>query len=220
MQKWISITSECVDWRCLPMNNDTYSCPEGIFHSYLKYVIADFVAYKVSCGYLDISFIPKLKLFDNYCMEHPADEPCLNRETVMGFLQRRADEKSSNLRNKSKVIRSLGKYMVSVKRMKDVYIVPFQKRNGKDTYIPYVFSVREMSAILHHAQTYTASAMEKLPNISNANACISPCYIARVCEYRKYWIFEWGILILRHVSSTSTMRRMGTRGWSRYPTRS
>src|SRR5665648_607098 len=24
----------------------------------------------------------------------------------------------------------------------------------------------------------------------------SPCYIARVCEYRKYWIFEWGIFDL------------------------
>src|SRR5665648_36704 len=48
----------------------------------------------------------------------------------------------------------------------------------------------------------------------------SLCYIARVCEYRKYWIFEWGILILRNVSSTYNMRRMGTRGWSHYPTRS
>src|SRR5665648_380552 len=220
MQKWISITSECVDWRCLPMNNDTYSCPEGIFHSYLKYVIADFVAYKVSCGYLDISFIPKLKLFDNYCMEHPADEPCLNRETVMGFLQRRADEKSSNLRNKSKVIRSLGKYMVSVKRMKDVYIVPFQKRNGKTPISPMCSPSGKCRLSCIMPRPIPHRQWRNCRIFQTPMPAFSPCYIARVCEYRKYWIFEWGILILRHVSSTSTMRRMGTRGWSRYPTRS
>lgn len=167
------------------MNNNTYRCSEGTFHSFLKDIMADFVAYKVSCGYLDISFIPKLALFDKYCMENPANEPCLTRETVMGFLQLHPDEKFSNLRSKSKVIRSLGKYMVSVKRMQDVYIVPFQKRNEKNTYIPYVFSVKEISAILHHAQTYTASAMEKLPNISNANSCIFPmlyCTGMRISE--------------------------------------
>ena len=167
------------------MNNNTYRCTEGTFHSFLKNVMVDFVAYKVSCGYLDSSFIPKLMLFDKYCIEHPANEPCLNRETVMGFLQLHPDEKFSNHRSKSKVIRSLGKYMVSVKRMKDVYIVPFQKRNEKGTYIPYVFSVQEISAILHYAQAYTASAKEKLPNISNANSCIFPmlyCTGMRISE--------------------------------------
>ncbi len=167
------------------MNNDTYRCPEGKFHSNLKDIMADFVAYKVSCGYLDTSFVPKLMLFDKYCMEHPTHEPYLNREIVMGFLQRHPNEKPNNLRSKSKVIRSLGKYMASVKRIKDVYIAPFQKRNGKDTYIPYVFTVEEISAILHHAQTYTASASQKLPNISNANACIFPmlyCTGMRISE--------------------------------------
>ena len=167
------------------MNDNTYKCPEGTFHSFLKDVMADFVTYKVSCGYLHTSFIPKLMLFDKYCMEHPANEPCLNRETVMGFLQLHPDEKFNNLRDKSKVIRSLGKYMASVKRMKDIYIVPFQKRNDKNTYIPYVFPVQEISAILHHAQTYTASAYEKLPNISNANASIFPmlyCTGMRISE--------------------------------------
>lgn len=167
------------------MKNNIYRCSEGTFHSFLKDVMADFVAYKVSCGYSDTSFVPKLKLFDKYCMGYPADKPCLNREIVMGFLQLNPKEKLSNLRSKSKVIRALGKYMVSVKRMKDIYIVPFQKRNNKEIYIPYIFSVQEISAILHHAQTYTASAYEKLPNISNANACIFPmlyCTGMRISE--------------------------------------
>jgi len=167
------------------MSNNPYRCAEGTFHSFLKEVMADFVGYKVSCGYSDISFLPKLALFDKYCMKHPALEPCLTRECVMGFLQLQPGEKKSNLRSKCKVIRSLGKYMASVKRMENVYIVPFQKGNGKGAYIPYVFSIQEISSILCYAQTRSASAMAKLPNILNAHSCIFPmlyCTGMRISE--------------------------------------
>jgi len=155
------------------MENKVYTFPESTFSSYLKKVFASFVEYKVNVnGCIPESFVPVLKCFDQYCIEHTESEICLKAESVHGFLELQKVKKSTLQRIES-IIRSFGKYMVLVLQNHDTYILPhIIKQHGK-TFIPYIFSRDEISALFTAADNYQITYHNKSTlNMENCIRCI------------------------------------------------
>jgi len=84
--------------------------------------MTSFVEYKVNVnGCVPESFIPPLKLLDDYCLKHPKDSVCLTKEIVTGFFQE-SNTKSATLKRKTSIIRSFATYLALVLEIEDVYI--------------------------------------------------------------------------------------------------
>lgn len=168
------------------MKNKVYTCPEGIFSSYLKTDFTSFVEYKVNVsGCVPESFVPVLKRLDQYCIGYPESGTCLKAESVHGFLELQ-NVKKSTLQRIECIIRSFGKYMVLVLRNHDTYILPHIIRHHGKTFIPYVFSRDEISALFVAADTYQLSCHNKpTTNMENCMRCMTKvlyCTGMRVSE--------------------------------------
>lgn len=152
----------------------SYICDRTRFKSYLAESIVSFVEYKVNVGGCTAeSFIPVMSLFDRLCMNHPEPEICLNQDTVLSFLVIGPNEKNSTAIRKSSIIRSFGRYLAAVLRIKDVYIVPTLVKRGQKTFIPYVFTHDEIRRLLHEAVNYQPKQeYTKTPNMVNCISCI------------------------------------------------
>jgi integrase/recombinase XerD len=155
------------------MKNKVYTCLKDIFNSYLKTIFISFVEYKVNVsGCTPESFIPVLKRFDQYCSRYPEKEICLKAESVHGFLELQ-NVKISTLQRIECVIRSFGKYMVLVLQIQDAYIIPHIIKSHGKTFVPYVFSLDEISALFAVADTYRLTCHNKpTTNIENGIRCI------------------------------------------------
>lgn len=152
------------------MNRTTYICPVGTFNSYLSSALISFIEYKVNVsGCVPESFIPVLTRFDLHCMEHPEAEICLKQDTVHCYLKQQM-VKRSTLQRIECIIRSIGKYMVLVLRVEDTYVLPHLiHRHGK-TFVPYVFTTKEISLLFKAADSYRLK-MHNKPTINLVN-CI------------------------------------------------
>ncbi|KJS47300.1 MAG: hypothetical protein VR66_20420, partial [Peptococcaceae bacterium BRH_c23] len=111
-----------------------YICDRTCFISYLAESIISFVEYKANVGgCVAESFLPVMSLFDRHCMNHPEPSICLKQDTVLSFLAIGPFEKNSTAIRKSSIIRSFGRYLAAVLRIKDVYIVPALVKRGQKT---------------------------------------------------------------------------------------
>ena len=154
--------------------NNAYVCDANCFVSYLSESIATFVKYKVVVGGCTAeSFLPVMSLFDRHCLNYPEQEICLKQDAVLSFLTLGLNEKNSTMIRKSSVIRSYGRYLVAVLRIKDVYIVPASIKRGQKTFVPYVFTHKEIARILQEANNYhPKQKYTKTPNMVNCMSCI------------------------------------------------
>ena len=155
------------------MNRTAYICPVETFNSYLSSTLISFVKYKVNVnGCVPESFIPVLTRFDRYCMEHSESEICLKQDTIHSFLKQKT-VKNSTLQRIESIIRSLGKYMVLVLRVEDTYVLPHLiHRHGK-TFVPYVFTVNEISLLFKAADSYRLKIHNKpTTNMINCIRCM------------------------------------------------
>jgi integrase/recombinase XerD len=155
------------------MNND-HVCCSNYFVSYLSESIATFVKYKVVVGgCTPESFLPVMSLFDRHCLNYIEQEICLKQDAVCSFLTLGPNEKNSTMARKSSVIRSYGRYLVAVLKIKDVYIVPKLIKTGKKTFVPYVFTHNQIASILHEANHYQPKQeYTTTPNMVNCMSCI------------------------------------------------
>jgi integrase len=118
------------------------------------------------------SFIPVMMRFDSHCCLHPESEPCLKQETVLLFLDIR-ETRNSTARRVASIIRSFGKYMATVLRLTDVYVVPALIKNSGKTFVPYVFTHGEIAALLKSAVEYRPKQEYTVtPNMLNCMPCI------------------------------------------------
>lgn len=155
------------------MRDEVYCCQKDIFSSSLAGTFCSFVEYKVNVGgCVPESFIPVLKRFDRYCCSLPEGDAHLDAETVLGFMESQ-DVKNSTASRQEGVLRSLGKYAVSVLGDESAYVVRrLVKRKGK-TFVPYVFSYDEVSALLDAAERYQPKCRNKpTVNVLNCMRCI------------------------------------------------
>jgi len=141
------------------------------FTSFMANVIEDFIDYKHSCGLKYYSEVNILEQFDRHCLQNKREVINLDRELVMSFLEKRENERITNVANKATVIRGLGKYLINVKKMDNVFLVPTISTRGQETYIPYVFNKKEISKILYHSRNYISHTPNVLPNIRNIVSC-------------------------------------------------
>jgi integrase/recombinase XerD len=166
--------------------NNIYHCPKELFKSYLKEPLMSYIEYKVNiAGCKADSYIPKLSLFDKYCIDNSEPSYCLKRETVMGFLQLRPNESKSNLYTKAIIVQGFARYMSVVLMIPDVYVVSNVVHKGTNTFIPYVFSHKEIADLLHIASIYTQKQATRSPNLPNCMSCIFPmlyCTGMRISE--------------------------------------
>lgn len=114
-----------------------------------------------------------MSLFDRHCMNHPKPEICLKQDAILSFLAIGLDEKNSTAIRKSSIIRSFGRYLAAVLRIKDVYIVPALVKRGQKTFVPYVFTHDEIASLLHEASNYKSKQeYTRTPNMVNCMFCI------------------------------------------------
>jgi len=151
-----------------------YICNPTRFKSYLAESIISFVEYKVNVGGCTAeSFLPVMSLFDRHCIDHPELETCLKQNPVLSFLSIGPDEKNSTAIRKSSIIRSFGRYLAAVLRIKDVYIVPRLVKRGQKTFVPYVFTHDEIAWLLREARNYQPKQeYTRTPNMVNCMSCI------------------------------------------------
>ena len=148
-------------------------CDTSRFTSYISSQIVSFIEYKVNVGgCVPETFLPVMYRFDAHCLMYPEISPCLKQETVLRFLDI-GERKRSTVKRIASVIRSFAKYLALVLRIADVYIVPVLIKRGTKTFVPYVFTKKEISALLkaamdyHPKQDYTVT-----PNMLNCMPCI------------------------------------------------
>ena len=148
------------------MENKLYLCNKSRFHSYLATQIVSFVEYKVNVGgCVPESFLPVMQRFDAHCCQHTETVPCLKQETVLNFLDI-GKIRNSTARRVAFVIRSFGKYLVTVLRLDDVYVVPTLIRGSGKTFVPYVFNHDEIAALFNEpeqAKAYFQKIREDKP---------------------------------------------------------
>ena len=154
--------------------SNPYICDHTRFKSFLSESIVSFVEYKVNAGGCTAeSFLPVMSLFDRHCMRNLDSEICLKQDTVLSFLVIGPNEKNSTAIRKSSIIRSFGRYLAAVLRIKDVYIVPTLVKRGQKTFVPSVFTHDEIARLLHAARSYhPKQEYTRTPNMVNCMACI------------------------------------------------
>ncbi len=155
------------------MINDTFTCDSKIFLSYIAEPLRSFVAYKVNVGgCVPESFIPTLKSFDAYCRRFPQECICLKAETVLGFLEQQEVKKSTAKRIAS-VIRSFAKYLILILQVDDVYVLPQLIKNKGKTFVPYVFTHKEIASLIEASRKYIPKVLNKpTSNFLNCMRCI------------------------------------------------
>ena len=122
------------------MGNKPYCCKSTYFQSYLASSIISFVEYKVNVdGCVPESFLPVMKRLDAHCCQHPETVPCLKQERVLSFLDI-GNTKNSTAKRVASIIRSFGKYLVTILRFDNVYVVPKLIKRSDKTFVPYVFT--------------------------------------------------------------------------------
>ena len=153
--------------------NEVYQCPQGTFLSPLKEYLDAYVQYKVNVnGYKADSFLPKLRLFDKYCMNSPESSTCLGRETVMGFLMLQHGESKNNLYNRGSVLQGFLSYMSSIQNMENIYQLKTLIKRSK-SYIPYIFTYNEVCKILDATEEYRRKELPASSiNLPNSMQCI------------------------------------------------
>ncbi len=135
--------------------NKAYSCPDGVFKSFLKEELASYVEFKVNIGKCSpASYLPKLKQFDRYCQQALSAAP--DRELIMGFLSLRPGERNTNLYTRTVILCGFLDYMSEVLGKSNVYKPLWKVKKGN--YVPYVFSKDEICRLLEAAIKYRTSA--------------------------------------------------------------
>lgn len=191
------------------MENKPYFCNVSHFQSYLAAQIISFVEYKVNAdGCVPESFLPIMMRFDAHCCLYPEMVPCLKQEIVLSFLDI-GETRNSTARRVASVIRSFGKYLVTVLRLDNVYVVTrLIKRSGK-TFVPYVFTHNEMAALLKATTDYRPKQDYTVtPNILNCMPCIFAmlyCTGMRISEVSGLQVdevdLEQGIIHINHAKN-------------------
>ena len=150
-----------------------YQCPEGTFGSCLKEELASYVQYKVNIsGCKANSFIPKLRQFDNYCMTIPHADVCLERKTIMGFLQLRAGESKTNRFNRASILKGFLEYMLNIQEKEGVYLFKIRPKS-LCSYIPYIFQQDEILLLLNASEEYRRQNIpSRALNLPNSMQCI------------------------------------------------
>lgn len=149
------------------MNNDL-NLPD--YKSNLKELFIDFILYKQLTGRKIRLYAVTLKVFDNYCIQNNWQGKTLVQSVVNDFLTVNSNRKMSSVKIYASVLREFGRYLVSHKDMKNVFI-PRPLGSKKSTYIPYIFTRPKIKLFLNSASSYQCNRRLH-PNMQNVIRCL------------------------------------------------
>lgn len=113
------------------------------------------IAYKQALGYSEKTYLPHCKNLDRYYQKHFPEDDRLTKGIVLKWMERRPAESPAALHGRAGFIRGLGKYLDSIGE--DAYILPDKFVGGKSTFIPYIFTDGELSALFREIDKATCS---------------------------------------------------------------
>lgn len=126
------------------------------FNSIFAGEIKGFISEKQAVGYKYSKGTSLLKIFDDYVSRCSITIPILTKEIVLDWTERIADESKSTQQGRISIMRGLAEYMTRMG--KSAYVYP----KGMDSidrysYIPYIFSEKEISTIFKASDNYAKS---------------------------------------------------------------
>jgi len=112
--------------------------------------------YRTTLGYKRETHLARLRSFDRFCEENFAEQSRLTREIVHAWLDGETIS-LSGLSGAATTIRQLGKYLDGVGE--DAYVLPNKFTSKRKSFMPYIFTDDELSALF--------AALDDLPADKN-----------------------------------------------------
>ena len=123
-----------------------------IFKSFQQ-VVDDYIMEKRSLGFKFDKDAQMLRRVVALQVQLDKNTPFLSRETVETWIKKTPWESETNRANRISIIRGLGKYMVRMGYT--AYVIPGRFAPTKEyTYVPYIFSDRELGLLLTSIDTF------------------------------------------------------------------
>ena len=124
------------------MNEFNYQSP-------LRSFIEGMIREKRSLGYRYDSSPRILFKFDQFCLERGDAGVAITRQLVHDWIRQAPNESLATLHNRASVIRQLALYMIRLGEQ--AYVLPKNALPKTPGYTPYIFSDKEMAALLQQA---------------------------------------------------------------------
>jgi integrase len=152
--------------------------------------MASFLEYKTTIGGCkQESYMWALILLDKHCQTIGYEGQTISRELADGFLALR-EEKNLKTQGVSSIVRIFGRYLHDVLRMQDTYVIPYSKGRIPKTFVPYVFSrrqIRELLGAANRAVDAQSESRGRSPSFNSTIACMLTmlyCTGMRISEVR------------------------------------
>lgn len=117
------------------------SCNVSLFTPYIEGMIN----FKTCLGYERRTYEGFLNDFSRFCSETYPTQECLTEELALAWCVRRSTESQSGFRRRIITLREFGKYLKAIGI--ESYILPSNFAGGRTTFMPYIFSDDELSAV-------------------------------------------------------------------------
>ena len=123
-----------------------------IWKSKLATQMQEYLAMKRMSGFKYDSEGRMMEMFDQYCYDTNFNSNQLNAELVNNFCYGAHYEKASTIYRKEKILRGLAEYLCSIGYPS--YICPVKSAPPRCTYIPYIFSEKELDLFFQAMDKY------------------------------------------------------------------
>ncbi|MHB1406845.1 MAG: tyrosine-type recombinase/integrase [Desulfitobacteriaceae bacterium] len=122
--------------------------------------IDEMIVFKTSLGFTRHTYEGFLNDFSRFCLLHYPQESSLTKELALSWGMKRPTETPSGFRRRLCALREFGKYLNAIGI--DSYVIPSDFTTGGTSFMPYIFSDRELSAIFAGADSLTTN--KRTPN--------------------------------------------------------
>jgi integrase/recombinase XerD len=119
------------------------------YQSPLKTFIKGMIREKRSLGYKYVSSARTLYRFNQFCLTYGCDDAVITHDLVHAWIQKAPNEALATLHNRASVLRQLALYMIRLGIPS--YVLPKKALSKAPDYTPYIFSDREIAALLQQA---------------------------------------------------------------------
>lgn len=117
--------------------------------------IEEMITFKTSLGFARHSYEGFLDDFSRFCLRHYPQESSLTKDLVLSWSMKRPTETHSGFRRRLSALRELGKYLNAIGI--DSYVIPPDFTTGGTSFMPYIFSDEELSALFAGADSLTTN---------------------------------------------------------------
>ena len=119
------------------------------YHSSLQGFIEGMIREKRSLGYKYDSNTRLLYRFDQFCLNYGCVDAAITKKLVCAWIQKKPNESLATLQHRASVVRQLALYVTRLGVQ--AYVLPKNALPKAPGYTPYIFSDKEMAALLKQA---------------------------------------------------------------------